>query len=172
VLLTAPTEILVTFGQTTGIKFYWFFFTSYSMPCCCTIHGDRIVTIDFCDVLHMTSKGATRKYIWTALHVVCIHWKLLTLSVHWFCIYSMNFLKRLQKCTQTTNWDNISSDSAWSIGTSAIAIVEHGSFNRIRQMAPICTLLYGSLGQRKSAPQTAFRSVQPFLQDTRSWPTD
>jgi len=47
------------------------------------------------------------------------------------------------------------------IATAHIA-AEHGSFNRICQVASNCTRckrLHGSLGQRESALQTAFRSI-------------
>jgi len=33
-------------------------------------------------------------------------------------------------------------------------------------------VIYGSLGPPNSAPQTASRSVQPFSQCSRTWPTD
>jgi len=47
-------------------------------------------------------------------------------------------------------------------------------FNRIRMVAPICTprLTHASLDPRESVPQTASRSVQPFLQSSRSWQFD
>ena len=35
-----------------------------------------------------------------------------------------------------------------------------------------CRLIHGSLDPPESAPQTASRLVQPFLQGSRTWPTD
>jgi len=34
------------------------------------------------------------------------------------------------------------------MAATACIAAQHGSFSRIRQMAPICTLIHGSLGPR------------------------
>jgi len=52
--------------------------------------------------------------------------------------------------------------------TAGIA-AEHGSFNRIRQVAPRCNPSNTCFLEHESVLQTTPRSVQPFLQGTRSW---
>jgi len=84
---------------------------------------------------------------------------------------------RMKAQYSASGWNFSHSGSPWKdkieqcskIVMPAIACitVPHRSIYRIHHVAPMCTpphKIHGTLGSRESDPQTAFRSVRPFLQ--------